>query len=143
MRNCLCTNDDTNNTLFRNSKPTGWRSYQVAQAKTHKTRIHKAILIKCTLCDFESNGKTQLDEHTEVVHTNNDDARKRSAPKSEETQDTANSDKSPSSSPLRKKIVMSNDISENSEIVEDMIVDDKSACSDDSVNHTELSESVD
>ena len=117
--------------------------------KSHKTKMHKANN-KCLFCEFSSVEKRVLEEHTENIHTKNDEVKKRPAPffqcpkhdcgstfvsevklneheqsqhsESDQTDQFEGAKKSPSSSPSRKKAVASNTV--NKDILEEIIIED-------------------
>ena len=105
-----------------------YKTRSQAGVKTHKTRIHKTI--KCGLCEFSSVDENKLKEHIETEHDKKDEGKKRLVNiiqcdlcgstfdsrekqeepaqnqhvKSDEKLKKEESEKSPTSSPSRKKL---------------------------------------
>ena len=108
-----------------------------AGLKIHKTRIHKNDLNKCTSCDFVATNNVDIKEHDETQHNTKEGIRKRPAPsyecdvphcpftfdskqkliehaQSQHSKCEQANEHSPSTSPSRKKIVISdNSIKDN------------------------------
>ena len=108
-----------------------------AGLKIHKTRIHKNDVNKCTSCDFVATNNVDIKEHDETQHNTKEGIRKRPAPsyecdvphcpftfdskqkliehaQSQHSKCEQANEHSPSTSPSRKKIVISdNSIKDN------------------------------
>ena len=109
--------NDVKDSTFR-CETCNFESKSSSGLKAHKTKIHKEINIKCKLCEYMSNTEDDVEKHVELFHVDEKVKKRKNS--------VSNKNKSPNTSPLRKKLCHEDTDDKEDvalEIIDDMIKD--------------------